>query len=316
DMNSSDAKEFTGVNNEMRFRIQMTQDPMLNNTPVIENISFDIMYIPQNIEVWLETSYHMDIPDKGLDFTIHLVYDQPSMPIYYVGYFDDSTHIAYAGFQATSTTFDSMPDKVVHMTMGEDHESILGFHITFEESGMAFSTSLFIVLLFIIITMGAVGFYFKGRPKDSEAAKTDTVEDDEGDDDAPVKVKGKTVTTMQTGSIEKGPDTPLIKRRLVLVEMISRLEREVDGGLMNPDSAARMKASYQKELDEIDDKLADTPSPELEELASKKAQMIDKLKTLDEQLEKGEITSEDHEILQTNYKKKAIDIMKQMDEIS
>ncbi len=322
--------DLPAIASDMRFMIQMSQDIGLNNTPEINDFSMVIEYVPDNIDLWLETKYDIDVPADGIEFSIHLTYDMPDMPIYYVGYFDEDIQFGFSGFEATQTTFESLPGKVVYMTMGEEHGDHLSFSVRMPASGeLSMSASVIIVILFVVLTMGIVGFYLR---KYTSSGSQDKIEKDDKssiseDDDEASGSSAKDIT-------EEKPDiTDIIRRKKILEQTIARLDNEVSSGLIGTSAAERMKASYHEELDEINsqleenddddassadksaDNIPEAVSAELEDLSSQKSEAINKLKDLDQRLENGEVSDEEHAILKASYKKQAIDIMKKMDSI-
>ncbi len=321
--------EMSAVSAEMRFMIQMSQDTDLNNTPVIDDLLMDIEFIPDNIDVWLETSYDIDIPADGIDFSIHLTYDIPDMPIYYVGYFDEEIHVE-SGFQVTTTAFETLPGKMVYMTMGEGHSDHLSFSIRMPTSSneMSTSTSVIIVLIFVILTMSIVGLYLR---KYALSDDKDESEDEKDENDPQTSEDESSVSESSAKDIiEDKPDrSDITNRKKILEDTIARLDTEVSSGLISASVAERMKTSYNEELDEInsqlgeegdidassDNDIIEERSAELEDLKSSKSEVINKLKDLDQRLENGEVSDEEHAILKASYKKQAIDIMKKMDSI-
>ncbi|MCK4757328.1 MAG: hypothetical protein KAS67_02640 [Thermoplasmata archaeon] len=322
--------EFPGIDSQMKFMIHMEQNTGLNNTPVINSISMILEYIPENLDIWIETTYEMDIPDDGLIFSFHLTYDLADMPLYYIGYFDDDMVIAYEGMEVSATTFESMPNKTIHMTMAEDHESCLAFHIVPPGAGQSgFDMAILITIIFVAI-LTILAFYFM---KKNASAKKETGKESGSDDEAAGDESGED----EDSQPPEGVDAPY-DRKKVLEDIITRIDSEALSGMITAQAAARMKSPHEKELAQIEEESGETAESvestesadsalseanearealEIREsLEARKSELIGKLKDLDTQLADGEITGEDHEILKASYKKKTIEIMKELDRLN
>jgi hypothetical protein len=118
---------FDDEGNEFRWRVTMTQNMSLNETPVLEVATFDIVLIPESTSIWIETSYVIDIPTGGVTFDMVFPFDVEASGMIYLGHFDNDMDLIMTGTEVTEDVDGTYVGKTQysHMTGGYSDQLIL-----------------------------------------------------------------------------------------------------------------------------------------------------------------------------------------------
>jgi len=110
----------------------------------------------------------------------------------------------------------------------------------------------------------------------------------------------------------------LEQRKGILEGALKRIDEDHREGNLPEDVHLELRSRYEEELAEVDKKLEEMGEEvlsELAELTEKKKKMLLAIKKLKSEYESGQVPQELYEELLTNYKRKAIELMKEIDKL-
>jgi hypothetical protein len=211
-----------GKGTEFRWRVDMVQNVTANNTPVLEELSFDIILVPASTDIWLQATYLMDIPKDGLEFEVMTPFDKESAGLVLLGYFDLDMNVAVTGTEVISTPEATYHGKVTYMHMVGEYSNLISFSVEEQKTddpgdGDGGNLLLWIVAALLIIGALAVSALSRRGPPPT------TDDDDEADGNGPEEHEEEDIDIHEL-ELEK---EALVKRIKHLDELLE--EGEIDG---------------------------------------------------------------------------------------
>ena len=142
--------------------------------------------------------------------------------------------------------------------------------------------------------------------------------------------KEKDISQKKTPPKKRKED--LLKEKKSLQKMIKRTESDLSSGLIDKKTAEKMKNEYQAQIDDLDKKLKDrfqnqninklktksTPDykkENIKKLEEQKKEVLTAIKKVEKEFEDGVISKNDYEHFRAAYKKRAIEILKEIDKM-
>jgi len=294
---------FPGIGNQLRWRVEMEQNVSTNDTPILDGIELDIEYVTEYMDVFLFTSYVLHIDDGSLEFDMYYPFDGSNTGMVFLGYVDPDYTLVSTGVNLIVSQQEGYEGKVVYRHMAADYQPYITLNITHTPddtvSGGFSNLPLFLLVGIILIAASIfIGLKYsrsqqsKGKPKSAARKKSDA------DDDREL----------------------LEKKKARLERKLADLDEEVELGLIDAEAADELREDYRDKLDDIEEKLAEPEAPEIDEqaisaLEARKKKILQAIKRVDGELEDGLIDEDEHGRMRAGYKKKAVEIMKELDEL-
>ncbi|UCC93155.1 MAG: hypothetical protein JSW25_00305, partial [Thermoplasmata archaeon] len=121
---------FDHEGNEFRWRVTMTQDTDLNNTPVLDWLDLRTAFTPEFTELLMETTYVLDMDSKVLEFNQVYPFDINTTTYVLICYIDEDMTLEVTGTEVNKVPSSSVmgKDTYTHMTGG--HDQIITFKVT------------------------------------------------------------------------------------------------------------------------------------------------------------------------------------------
>ncbi|EMR75527.1 hypothetical protein MBGDF03_00497 [Thermoplasmatales archaeon SCGC AB-540-F20] len=125
----------------------------------------------------------------------------------------------------------------------------------------------------------------------------------------------------------------LLEEKRIIQELIERTETDQSSGLIDEKSAKKMKTDYRAQIGDIDKKLAEYPNgakmkhteikksvskkkeKRIKELEEQKKEVLSAIKRVEHEFEAETMSKEDYERFRTAYKKRAVEILKEIDRL-
>jgi hypothetical protein len=149
--------EFDDEGTEFRWRVTMTQNVSLNNTPELEWAAFDSLFTPRFNELLMETTYIMEVDGKELEFDQVFPFDLNTTTFVMIFYMDEDMTLEVTGTEVIKTPSTMIPGKVTYTHMTGGHDSIITFHVTdlkaTQEEGTDTTFWMFVVVGVLILLM-------------------------------------------------------------------------------------------------------------------------------------------------------------------
>jgi hypothetical protein len=317
DMNPNKGQliNFTTPGNELLWKMNMTQNVSLNNTPLLSDLWINITYTPAFSELVLQMNYVMpkDPVTDQFQFIMDLYEDMKYQRDPHVLVYVNPDHSLSAnGMPFTFyDTQSQVSGKELYFFMPGTGEFSPEVTITIPYVGSETSPNeegdfpwLYIILLIIILAMIAVLLIVPEKKK----------EDEEGDIEA------------DTEELEQ-----LEQKKEKLQMAISKLDSDFEEDLIDEETYDELKAGYEekeagvsKEIGILAASIASAKarrtedseeeiSEEKEALLEKKKKLLLAIKKLDSDFEDDVIDEDTYKDLKADYKKKAAGVLKEID---
>jgi hypothetical protein len=304
---------FTSSGNELIWKINMSQDIEINNTPILENLWVNISFTPAYTELTLQLDYTIDRNSNKFEFVWDLYMDYgDGVTPHTVVYIDKDHNLESQGIPlALYKNQTEYPEKDAYTYMSPRSGSYspeASVTITkMVEEDSQFPWILILILFIVVIIVLIILVFLLSRPqKQGEAEVADSEE--------------------QGLDLEQKADLEgLEKKKTGLLKAIKKLDSDFEEGLLDEDVYNDLKDNYkQKTIDvmkQIDSLAAAAPltplaqqtSPEEEALKEKKEKILKGIKKLDADFEEGLLDEETYNELRADYKKKAVEITRKID---
>lgn len=302
---------FTTSGNELIWKIIMSQDIAGNNTPVLNDLWINTTYTPFYTEITLQLEYAIGRDSNKFEIVWDLNMDYGDGVTPHTLIYTDKDHklksegIPLSLYEAQT----EYPTKDAYTYMSLDsgsyspEASVIITKMVDEEIQFPW---ILILILFIIVLIVLVLLF--SRPKTHDEAKVTQTEEAGLSEDQQLEHDG------------------LKHKKEGLLKAINKLDSDFEEGLLDEDVYSDLKGNYkQKTIDvmkQMDVLAAAAPvvpigqqsSPEKEALKEKKEKILMGIKKLDSDYEEGLLDEEIYQELREDYKKKAVDIMKEIEE--
>jgi hypothetical protein len=293
---------FTIQGNELVWKINMTQDIKQNNTPVVIDLQINATYTQMYSDIILQLDYALERendPNK-FEFTMDLYkdYGDDVTPIFLIytnkGYTLESNDIPIT-LHDSQTEF---PDKNAYIFMGGSFSPEATITIQDVEEG-EFPWLLLWIILIVVICLVVI-LVARSLRKDA-----------------------KVYTEIQETNGKEEQKEKLLKKKEGLQLAIKKLDDDFKEGLLDEDIYQELKGGYENKVTDINGQIdalgsgaegEGVLSSEREALISKKDNMLKSIKKLDHEYEDGLLDEEVYKELRAGYKRKAVDLMKELDE--
>jgi len=125
--------ETPGPGNEFRWRVSFTQDGSMQDLPALERVVFDILYTPESTDIWLETSYTLDLPEEGVEFDFSFPFDGDGTGFIVYVYTDDDMPFGVNGTDVEQTVDPAYVGKRVYRHLSGYYASLITLAVNVEE---------------------------------------------------------------------------------------------------------------------------------------------------------------------------------------
>jgi len=226
--------QLDGVGAEFRWRVTMTQNLSHNATPILFDVAFDITFTPLNTDIWIETSYFLDIVDGGTVFDQTFPFDATITSLVLAAYFDDDMDLHVNGTEVMATSGGTYVGKTAYTHMTGGHAPIITFTVTDTttnggEDGFISSYGIYIVVLILVLIM-AIGI---AMVLTADRRKKDGTVD------------------VSSGSTEADGQDPLSDRKDQLMEAINDLDEDHRIGLIDEQEHRARREALKAEAVEV-----------------------------------------------------------------
>lgn len=229
-----------GQGTEFRWRVTMTQNGSLDINPIIDDISFEIRFIPFNTEIWLETTYHLRVPAQGsTEMYLKFPFDGNFSGMILVAYFDSDMVLEVTGTTVIPDPDEKNPGRTTYLHMQGAYEKVLLLTITDEgevagEDGVPTWVWFALPLVLVLVIAGAYLLRSGDREGASSAESPATDGDERGED-------------------VEGPSErdELESVKADILREISELDRQHEQGLIDDEAHRVRRAELKAEAVEV-----------------------------------------------------------------
>lgn len=308
--NEGRVTNFTSTGSELLWRINMTQDVALNNTPVLSDLWFNLTYVPWYSDIIIQLTYILERdPDTdSFEFVMDL-YDDYIYGVnpHFVMYINkdhtlESEAVPFTLFE-TQTEYPEK-DAFVFMTGTYDYEAPISIRKNQEEE-TSYPIQLFLIILLVIIIMLIVLVMVMSRTE---------IPDYDPDEDG------------EAGGADSRELEELEAKKASLLMAIKKLDSDHEEGLVDDDVHSEMRAGYKaraveltRQIDALAAAAAQPEVPEVSEeeeaLLAKKQKLLKGIKKLDTDFEEGLLDEDVYQELRAGYKEKAVKAARELDEL-
>jgi hypothetical protein len=297
---------FSAQGTDLIWKINMTQDPSINNTPVLSNLWINTTFIDWNTEVILQLSYILDkdMDSRKFEFVLDLYDDYINFINPHVVVYINKDHEIISDslpmvFFETQTEY---PDKDAYVFMSGGYDTAVPITINEnEKEGEEARFSMLFLLIILLFITGIIVIMILGKREGAVIPESEESEDSEEMEGLRYKKEG-------------------------LLLAIKKLDSDYKEGLIDEDTYSDLRASYKakavdvaKELDALAIAAAQPPVPEIsaeeEALIVKKEKLLKSIKKLDSDYEEGLLDDDVYQELRTGYKGKAVETARELDEL-
>jgi len=294
--------KFTTQSTELIWRVNMTQDPQINNTPKLRSLSINTTYTPWDTDILLQLSYILkrDSKTSGFQVVMDLTDDHvgpinaPNIVIYLNKDHEVISDDVLLIFVENQTEYPEK-DAYVFMTGSYNIQTVLT--IQEKEKEDEFPTTLLLSIILIICIAGIILLLIKERREKNAAFETEETADSEGLEELRNKKEG-------------------------ILLAIKKLDSEHQEELIDEDAYSSLRANYKAKAVEVSKKMdamaalqATAAGITEKALREKKQKILKSIKKLDSDYKEGLIEEEIYGELRAGYKKKAIALSKELEEL-
>jgi hypothetical protein len=316
--NSTEDLFFPDNGSEFLWKINMSQDIELNNTPILDFMWINLTFLDYYTEITLQLDYILERRSGDFKFTWDFYMNKQNGRSPHILLYLDKDHELEAEninmlFWGDQTEF---PEKDTYFFMSNEYSSAASVTISKIEDPQA-EFPFFLILLFIIIAMIII-VLLSSLPK-----KDRTTQDQEEKEEAESGVSEEEMEEME-GELEE-----LQTKKEGLLNAIKKLDSDFEEGIIDGDVYNDLKGSYKgktievmKRMDLLAATIAQASkeseesaeiSPEMEALLQGKKKTLLSIKKLDTDFEDGTIDEDTYKELREKYKKKAVEISKEIE---
>ncbi|UCE73746.1 MAG: hypothetical protein JSV56_12070 [Methanomassiliicoccales archaeon] len=308
DMTSHKGEEvnFSVQGNELIWKINMTQNITLNNTPVLTDLWINVTYTPMYSDIILQLDYVLERKSDKFEFTMDLYKDYDDGVVPHILIYTDKDHIVESE-DIPLTLYGSQseyPGKDVYIFMAGSFSPEAAITVQKVEEESQISWLLIFPLILIIIFVGA---FLMGRARKREMTKS---------------AEGQTATA-DNGDMEE-----LARKKEGLLTALKELDSDFEEGNLDEDIYNELRSTYKKKAAEVMSQMdaltaAAVPSakepeePEISDerktLLSKKKKILKSIKKLDSDYKDGILDEDVYKELRQSYKEKAVEVMKELE---
>ncbi len=126
--------DLEGEGNEFRWRVTFDQSGTVDVPPALERVLLNVMTLPEYNDIWLETSYTIDVPEGGKDFDMSFPFDGDGTGFVMYVYLDDDVPLRVEGTDVESTFDPTYEGKTVYRRLSGDYASLITLSVN-EEAG-------------------------------------------------------------------------------------------------------------------------------------------------------------------------------------
>jgi hypothetical protein len=224
--------EFDHDGTEFRWRVTMTQDPALNNTPTLEWTDFRALFTPEFTELLMETTYIIDMESKVLEFDQVFPFDISTTTYVMVFYIDKDMTLEVTGTEVTKSASSMVPGKDTYTHMTGGHDPIITFKVTdvkaVQEDGSTTTLMMYAVVGILILIM-AIGI-------------------------AMVLLSDRRRPATKDGDTQVGSDgdlDDLVQRKDALMEAIKDLDGDLEIGLITEEDHRARREELKRETMDV-----------------------------------------------------------------
>jgi hypothetical protein len=213
-----------GVGYELRWRVTMTQDVAVNNTPLLDYAVVAVDFLEGATEVWLEMKYWLIIPKEGLEFNLWMPFDIDSSNLILLAYLDKDVRFDINGTSVIETPTETYPGKLALTHMVGPYSSTLVFDVKIQDSaspGRDDTATLIAVLIVLILASIVAIAYLKFR---SPQVPVDGIEGEASDLDDVSRASDRTADREE-----------LMAEKAELMTAIKALDSELEVGMIGAD---------------------------------------------------------------------------------
>jgi hypothetical protein len=320
---------FTSQGNELVWKINMTQETGQNNSPVLTHVWINVTNTPEYNDIILQLNYVFEenLETNTFEFVMDFSLDYNNIVNpHTLIYLNDDYSVRSTGIKFTKSNFTQpeYPDKDVYyfmfgsfspessitITRNEPTEESFPWSNIFSEENFPWFLMVLLIIIALIITIFLLA---RSRKKDVEEEPSE-VSTEEFDEEI----------------------AQLMHKKEGLLKAIKKLDSDHEEGLLDEDVYKDMRKDYMnktaevmKEMDALTATAAAvaastaSPSPETPpEISEEKAALIEKkekilksIKKLDKDFEEGTLDEDVYNELRDGYKKKAAEILSELDEL-
>jgi hypothetical protein len=306
---------FTSSGNEFIWKVNMSQDIGINNTPLLENLWVNISYTPFYTELTLQLDYTIDRNSNKFEFVWDLYMDYGDGVIPHTLVYTDKDHKLKSegiplSLYETQTEYPKK-DAYIYMTSSSGsyspEASVTITHVVDEDT--QFPWIMILLLFIIVIIILIILVYLLSRPKKQDEAEVAQPTEPVLDEEHEAELEG------------------FIKKKQGLLKAIKKLDSDFEEGLLDEDVYTDLKGNYKQKtievMKQIDVLAAAAPvapiapqiSPQKEALKEKKEKILKGIKKLDADFQEGLLDEETYNELKADYKKKAVEAARELDDL-
>jgi hypothetical protein len=171
--------DLPGTGAEFKWRVEFTQDASMEEAPSLDRVVFDLAYTPESNEIWLETTYTIDIPEDGLELFLSLPFDGEGTGCIIYIYLDEDMPLMVEGTEMEPTLDGDYPGKVLRQHLTGEYAALITVSFDVEETGPTdggngdeLPWALILVGLVLMLAL-VLGWDFMSRTRSNEADDRD-----------------------------------------------------------------------------------------------------------------------------------------------
>lgn len=304
---------FNTSGNELIWKVNMSQDIDINSTPILENLWVNVSFTPVYTELTLQLDYTIDRNSNKFEFVWDFYMDYGDGVTPHTLVYTDKDHKLEAegiplSLYESQTDYENK-DAYIYMSPNSgSYSPEASVTITRQvDEEFEFPWIMILLLFIIVIIVLIVLVFLLSRPQKHDEPRVTQNEEAELVEEPQVELDG------------------LKQKKEGLLKAIKKLDSDFEEGLLDEDVYNDLKGNYkQKTIDimkQIDILAAAAPiapiapqsSPEEDALKEKKEKILKGIKKLDADYKEGLLDEETYNDLRADYKKKAVEITKEMD---
>jgi hypothetical protein len=297
---------FTNEGNELIWKVNMSQDVEYNNTPILNNLWINASYMPQYTDIAFQLDYVIERNSGKFEYVWDLYKDYENGILPHILIYTDKDHelktddidIELYGAQ------EEFPDKDVYIFMQGAYSPEATVTITqMTDPESEFPWILLLILIIIVIIVLVLLLSRSKKPQEEVITEPKETEISEN---------------------QQAEHANLTQKKEGLLKALKKLDSDYKEGLLDEDVYSDLKGNYKKKTIDVMKQIdvlaaapvapsAPPPSPEKEALKEKKEKILMGIKKLDSDYEEGLLDEETYKELREDYKKKAVEIAKEIE---
>jgi hypothetical protein len=299
--------DFPGNTSDLVWKINMTQNITLNNTPVLEDLWVNVTFVPEYTDITLQLDYVIERKSGRFEYTWDFYKNWEDGVAPHILIYTDKDHDLKS--QNIDLTLygsqEEFPDKDVYIFMQGNFQPEASVTITKAEDEFPWA----LILIPLIMALIIVAFVLARPKRRGQEVPPGLGETEEA----------------QFGEDEEGELEELRNKKEGLLKAIKKLDGDFEEGLIDEDVYNELKGSYKgktvdvmKEIDALSAmavaaSLKPEVNPEEGALKEKKEKILKSIKKLESDYKEGLIDEETYNELRDDYKKKAVEVAKELE---